>query len=62
MGYDELVEFLPNRRLVNLVSLYDAVNRPKNVTFKEVLDEHGSLDLRDQLEGAVVVVVFELSE
>ena len=61
-GDDELIQLLPDGGIVKLVGLHDAVDGPEDVTFKEVLDEHVSLDLRNQLEGPVVVVVLELAE
>ena len=54
---DELIQLLPDGGIVKLVGLHDAVDGPEDVTFKEILDEHVSLDLRNQLEGPVVVVV-----
>ena len=37
---DELVEFLPDGRVVQLVGLHDAVDRAEDVTGKEVFDQH----------------------
>jgi len=59
---DEFIQFLPDRGFVKLVSLHDAIDGPEDVTFKKVLDEHCSLDLRNQLEGPVVVVALDLAE
>ena len=42
---DELIQLLPDGGIVKLVGLHDAVDGPEDVTFKEVLDEHFSLDL-----------------
>src|SRR5882672_2411364 len=62
LGDDEFVELLPNGRVVELVRLHNAVNRPEDVSFKEVLDKHYGLDLRDKLESAVIVVVLQFPE
>ena len=44
-GDDELVQLLPDGRLVQLVGLHDAVDGPEDVPFEQVLDLHGGLDL-----------------
>ena len=42
-GDDELVELLPNRRLVELIRLDHAVDVAMNVAFEKVLDFHAVL-------------------
>ena len=59
---DEFVELLPYGRVVKLVRFHDTVDWPEDISFKEVLDKHDSLDLRDQLERAVIVVALQFAE
>ena len=53
---DKLIQLLPDGGIVKLVGLHDAVDGPEDVSLEEVLDKHGCLDLRNQLEGSVVVI------
>jgi hypothetical protein len=43
LGHDELIQLLPDRGIIKLIRLYDAIDRPEDVTFKKSLDEHVSL-------------------
>ena len=59
---DELVQFLPDGAIVELVGLHDPVDRPENVAFEKVLDKHVSLGSRDEPEGSVVVAALDFAE
>ena len=54
-GDDKLIQLLPNGGFIELIGLHDAIDGPEDVTFKEVLDKHRRLGLRNQLECPVVV-------
>lgn len=61
-GDHELVQFLPYRGVVQLIRFHDAIDRAKDVSFKEVLNLHTWPRSRNQLEGLIVVAALQLAK